>query len=165
MVNKSPRILVADDDLGVIAAYRYVLEGDEYAKLSRGRLEQLDEDLFGTSNAGAGLSSLRLQFVDQGEDAVKAVEKAVAESDPFTMIFLDVRMPPGLDGYETAALIRQIDPIVHIVFVSGYSDYTGEDLLEVGGSDQRVSIMPKPVWPAQLRSITQEKCSVEGKRA
>ena len=70
MVNKSPRILVADDDLGVIAAYRYVLEGDEYAKLSRGRLEQLDEDLFGTSNAGAGLSSLRLQFVDQGEDAV-----------------------------------------------------------------------------------------------
>ena len=78
--------------------------------------------------------------------------------DPFSVVFLDIRMPPGLDGYETAKAIRKIDPLVHIVFVSGYSDYSEQDLAAVAGPDRRVSFLPKPVWPLQLKSKALAVC-------
>jgi DNA-binding LytR/AlgR family response regulator len=59
----------------------------------------------------------------------------------------------GIDGYEAAERIRQIDPNVHIVIVTGYSDFTYEDFLEVAGPAERLTYMSKPVWPDQLRSI------------
>lgn len=158
---KSPRILVADDDLGVIAAYRYVLEGDDSVSAARKAeaLEALSEELFGKGSAAdCQPNTWRIDFVDQGEDAVEAVRKAVAQSDPYNMIFLDIRMPPGLDGYETAQRIREIDGLVYIVFVSAYSDYTREELTDVAGGDYRTGFLCKPVWPHQLMSAARARC-------
>jgi DNA-binding LytR/AlgR family response regulator len=80
---------------------------------------------------------------------------AVDDGDPFSAIFLDVRMPPGIDGYEAAERIRKLDPSVHIVIVTGYSDYTYEDFLEIAGPPSQLTYMPKPVWPDQLRNVAQ----------
>jgi CheY-like chemotaxis protein len=151
----SQRILVADDDLGVIAAYRHVLEGSDSTRYLRYNSSNgsLEDELFGTSSSGASAEDQwRVHFVDQGQDAVNAVRQSISTNDPFTAVFLDIRMPPGLDGFETAARIRKLDPMVHIVFVSGYSDYDEKDLIEVAGPEHRVSFLPKPVWPLQLKS-------------
>ena len=158
----SPRILVVDDDLTVIASYRYVLEGDESSPASRGNSAHgsLEEELFSDSpNVTENCENWRIDFVDQGNDAVAAVRKAIADSDPFTVVFLDIRMPPGLDGYETAQAIRKIDQVVHIVFVSGYSDYTEEELTAVAGPKHRMSFLPKPVWPLQLKTKAHAVCT------
>lgn len=155
----SPRILVADDDLGVIAAYRYVLEGEQYPVNSApDRLAALAEELFGAQNARETGAAWRVDFVDQGEDAIKAVQLAVDQSDPYSMVFLDIRMPPGLDGYETAEEIRRIDPLAFIVFVSAFSDYTREDLQEIAGGAHRTTFLTKPVWPHQLMSVARSGC-------
>lgn len=156
----APRILVADDDLGVIAAYRYVLEGDEYGAAQKAEmLAALGEELFGKApDAPDRQTSWRVDFVDQGDDAVKAVQAAIEQSAPYNMIFLDIRMPPGLDGYETAEKIRAIDPLVYIVFVSAYSDYTREELTDIAGGDYRTGFLCKPVWPHQLMSTARAKC-------
>ncbi len=95
-------------------------------------------------------------------DAIRAVQTAIEQSDPYSMIFLDIRMPPGLDGYETASEIRKIDPLVYIVFVSGYSDYTKDELLDVAGGDYRTGFLCKPVWPHQLMSTARSKCAGPG---
>ncbi len=152
--DKPPRILVADDDMGVIAAYRYVLQECEADRhLGRQAGSGLEQELFGDGDdAPDEDTSWRVHFVDQGDDAVAAVRKAVAERDPFTAVFLDISMPPGIDGYEAAEEIRKIDPLVHIVFVSAYSGYDEEDLLDVAGPPHRVSILPKPVWPLDLKA-------------
>lgn len=157
-----PRILVADDDLGVIAAYRYVLESSDAALRSDGRTteEILEAELFGKSEEAAipPGERWRVTFVDQGDDAVAAVGASLKDSDPYSVVFLDIRMPPGLDGYETAKQIRQLDRVVHIVFVSGFSDYTEQALIEVAGPSHRVSFLPKPVWPLQLKSKALAVC-------
>lgn len=149
----TPRLLVVDDDLSVIAAYRLVLEkmDDDRKVQTLFGLDALEVELFG----GQSLRNpeWRITFVDQGQDGVKAVKWAIDDNDPYTAIFLDVRMPPGIDGYETAEQIRRIDPNVHIVIVTGYSDYTYDDFLEVAGPDKLLTYMPKPVWPDQLRKI------------
>ena len=153
--HKSPRLLVADDDLGVIAAYRLVLESSRNAAGTQDLmgLNTLENELFGTVSSHGDTLPWRVHFVDQGEDAVAAVKDATAQGDPFAGVFLDVRMPPGIDGYETAQQIRQFDPAVHIVFVSGYSDYDSDDLIEACGTGTNLTILPKPVWPDQLRAV------------
>ena len=150
----TPRLLVVDDDLGVIAAYRLVLEKmkDRRATQNLFGLGGLEAELFGTQQVDE-TPQWRITFLDQGSDATKAVKWAIDDGDPFTAIFLDVRMPPGIDGYETAAQIRKIDSHAHIVIVTGYSDYTYEEFLEVAGPENLLTYMPKPVWPDQLREV------------
>lgn len=141
--------------MGVIAAYRYVLDGDEFRR--KADVNLLEVELFGKAHgARAESDTWRVDYVDQGEDAISAIVAATEQSDPFSVVLLDIRMPPGLDGYETAQRIRQWDPLVHIVFVSAYADYTKEDLVEVAGPEYLVSFLPKPVWPVQLKSKVQE---------
>lgn len=152
---RTPRLLVVDDDLGVIAAYRLVLEKatDHRAVPSMFGLDALEAELFGAKSVDTPNQNWRIEFLDQGADAVKAVQWAIDDGDPYSAIFLDVRMPPGIDGYEAAQQIRKIDGHVHIVIVTGFSDYTYEDFLEVAGPHDRLTYMPKPVWPDQLRKV------------
>lgn len=153
----SPRLLVVDDDLGVIAAYRHVLEGNGPSRDCGP--STFEDELFGRVNKQtAGEFDWRVDFVDQGDDAVVAVRKAVSDLDPFSILFLDVRMPPGIDGYETAREIRKIDQNVHIVFVSAFADYTDGELSEAAGPEDKSSFLPKPVWPDELRAAAIELC-------
>jgi CheY-like chemotaxis protein len=148
-----PKLLVVDDDLSVTAAYRLVLEkaNDPHTVQDLFGLTALEHELFGT--AAPLEPEWRITFLDQGIDAVQAVQWAIDDGDPFTAIFLDVRMPPGIDGYDAATQIRKIDPAVHIVIVTGHSDYSYEDFLEVAGPETKLTYMAKPVWPDQLRKI------------
>lgn len=152
----TPRLLVVDDDPGVISAYRLVLEAGVDARGARQlfSLDKLEDELFGaTEPAGP---EWRITFVDQGEDAVEAVRMAKDAGDPYTAMFLDVRMPPGIDGYDVAELVRKIDPELHIVIVSGYSDYAFEDFVEIAGPETLLTYLPKPVWPDELRAVARE---------
>lgn len=164
---RTPRILVADDDLGVIAAYRHVLESEAHAYLSRRRRasDALEQELFGKSSQPCEAPDWRVHFVDQGMDAIEAVRASIDEDDPFNVIFLDIQMPPGMDGYATARSIRRLDPTVEIVIVSGYSDYTPEELMEVAGPSERLHFLPKPVWPEQLQGLAQTLCQSDRRAA
>lgn len=56
---------------------------------------------------------------------LKSGEELVAHystSDPFDIIFLDIKMG-RMNGIDTAAEIRKIDPDAIIVFISGYKEY------------------------------------------
>lgn len=161
------RVLVVDDDLSVIAAYRHVLEGLDSSNGFRQptALVDLDAELFGQNGREkAEPIRLRVDFVDQGGDAIEAVRDSIARADPYAMVFLDLRMPPGLDGYETAEQIRKLDPDVQIVFVSAYLDYTAEELVSVAGPLNKVRILHKPVWPRELCAVVQQGVSLSDHR-
>lgn len=150
---QNPRLLVADDDRSVLAAYKLVLDklADNAAVENMFGLDSLEAELFG--QAPRPKPNWRVTFVDQGLDAVNAVRFALEDADPYTAIFLDVRMPPGIDGYETARRIRLLDDQIYIIVVSGYSDYSVEDFLKVAGPEHLFSYIPKPLWPEQLRKV------------
>ncbi len=149
-----PRILVADDDHGVMAAYRCALgvETPGSNSIMSDATNRLGAELFGPSIKADAAMNWRVDFVYQGQDAFKVVCDSIMKSAPYALVFLDVRMPPGIDGCETARRIRQVDQNVHIVFVSGYSDYSEEELADAGGPAEKVSFMQKPVALEQLRA-------------
>ena len=149
------RILVADDDAQVIDAYRRVFEpllGDESGG---GDFDDLSAELFGapavTTRAPAALDDV--VYCRQGELAVAEVTAAREAGGPISVVFLDMRMPPGIDGLETARRIRAIDPDVSIVVVTGYSDHKPSAIANALVIPGKLFYLSKPFDVDELRQI------------
>jgi len=115
------KVLVADDDEGVLKCYREAfVDNDEMDQVEA--LDAMAAELFETGSTLTNQPKFNIVFCNQGADAVRMAEAARAEGEPFDVVILDVRMPPGIDGVEAGSEIRRHDPDVEIVIVTGFSD-------------------------------------------
>lgn len=149
------RILVADDEPRLLAAYRVCLEQD---RDTDEELDAMGASLFGSSDAGADvvlMPDLDVDYVNQGDAAVAAVARAVADGRPYAVLFLDMRMPPGIDGHETARRVREIDATINIVVVTGYSDQNPQQIARVAGPLDKLYYLSKPFETAEIRQLAQ----------
>jgi diguanylate cyclase (GGDEF)-like protein len=148
------RILVADDEAGVIQAYRHCLDFQQQAAADD--LNAMGAALFGDAVTQGDAESPKwdeVDYVDQGTAAVAAVETAIAEGRPYGVLFLDMRMPPGIDGQETAKRVRAIDPNVNIVMVTGYSDHSPLEVARVAGPQDKLFYVAKPFETEEIRTL------------
>ncbi len=123
----SIRVLIADDDEHILECYREAFgesEATDYMKA----LDALDSELFDVDNEVEATPSFEVVACNQGQDAIDRATKAANDGHPFDVVILDVRMPPGIDGVEAGSQIRELDPDVEIVFVTGFSDVPREEL-------------------------------------
>jgi len=74
--------------------------------------------------------------------------------DPFAVVFLDMRMPPGPDGVWAAARIRELDPAVEIVICTAYSDVDPRDIGGMVPPEEKLSYLQKPFHPHEIRQMT-----------
>ena len=77
------------------------------------------------------------------------VKKSVEESDPYKVAVLDMRMPPGINGFETAIEIVKIDPLIELFFCTAYSDITISEIADTLG-EGRFLLLKKPINPDEL---------------
>jgi PAS domain S-box-containing protein len=117
------RILVADDEEDYLKLYEQVFSTN--SPFSR-KLDDYFEPAHEESRIGP---TFELSTCRSGDGAVALVKMAIDEHRPFSVAFLDIRMPPGPDGIWAAKQIRQLDPFVEIVIVTGFSDYSPRDIL------------------------------------
>lgn len=79
-----------------------------------------------------------------GDEALALARAARAEGRPFGLAFVDVRMPPGIDGARVARVLRDEDQDVEVVLITAYADRTlGELNAGPSGSD-RLLFLKKP---------------------
>jgi diguanylate cyclase len=153
------RVLVVDDEAEVRDAYRQILLEQELTQEMVG-FRELRSRLFNRKNpadtarqrspARAGFEPT---FCDGAEAAVNAVKESLARNDPYAVVFLDMRMPPGPDGAWAATKIRELDPAVEIVVCTAYSDV---DPCEIGGlapPEDKLSYLQKPFHPHEIRQL------------
>jgi signal transduction histidine kinase len=69
------------------------------------------------------------------------------------MAFVDVRMPPGIDGVQTIKRLWEIDPNIHCVICSAYSDYSWDQMIEELGQTDKLLILKKPFDPTEIFQI------------
>src|SRR5215213_8816022 len=101
------RALIVDDTTLIHDDYRKILE----PRQSDSGMADLEASLFGQSAARKNTrATFRLDSAYQSDEAIRAVERAVAEGDPYAIAFVDARMPPGANGIETLARMWAIDP-------------------------------------------------------
>ncbi|WP_425475243.1 putative bifunctional diguanylate cyclase/phosphodiesterase [Sphingomonas silueang] len=136
------RILIVDDEPAVHDAYRRSFHRSDTGDA----LAQMAAELFDDVDEATGDDTLDFLFTHhaQGLDAVAEVERSVAIGDRFAVAFIDVRMPPGIDGRETAMRIRAIDPEIQLVIVTGYSDFSPLEISRVAGPPDRIFYIAKP---------------------
>ena len=134
LVEPNRRILVVDDNRAIHEDFRKILSRGTGA---RDDLNALDAELFGTAVEAAG-EEFALDSAYQGEEAIEKVRLARAQGREYALLFVDVRMPPGLDGIATTARLLREDPDVLIVICSAYSDHSWEEMTAAFGKMDRV---------------------------
>jgi diguanylate cyclase (GGDEF)-like protein/PAS domain S-box-containing protein len=135
----APRVLVIDDNEAIHQDFRKILDS-----IGKGaRQSPAEIALFGRSR-GTDAPEFRLDSAYQGQQGLEMVQAARDAGDPYTMAFVDVRMPPGWDGVETTGRIWRVDPDIQIVICTAFSDYSWNDMLEKLGRSDRLVILKKP---------------------
>ena len=143
------RVLVADDDENILAAYREAFSEKESTQEMK-MLDALAAELFDPEMINDDEPHFEVVACSQGDDAISLAERATAAGDPFDVVILDVRMPPGIDGVEAGSAIREMDPDVEIVFVTGFSDIPLEELRRRVPPPMKLHYFNKPLSLSQL---------------
>ena len=152
------RILVVDDDAMLIGDYlRCLGEGFE-PDCATSTLGDLEKVLFGEETDEHGAAKFDVQSRNQGQAAVEAVREAVKVGSPYSIVFLDIRMPPGIDGIEAARQIRELDRNVNIVIVTGSTSPEPENLATEIPPADRIFYFKKPFHAVECRQLAAALC-------
>ncbi|SFL48996.1 two-component system, response regulator YesN [Paenibacillus sp. 1_12] len=97
--------------------------------------------------SGQPVSNLRL--AENGDDALQQIREARPD-----FLFTDIRMPK-LDGLELCRQVSELDPSIHIVVVSGYSDFEyAQKCLSYGVKEYVLKPISKKTVEAALVKLT-----------
>lgn len=138
------RILIADDDEHILECYQEAF-GETDASDNLKTLDALDAELFDQETDIEDAPKFDVVACRQGDDAISLAKEAANDGHPFDVVILDVRMPPGIDGVEAGSQIRELDPDVEIVFVTGFSDVPREELERRVPPPMRLHYFNKPI--------------------
>ncbi len=144
-------ILLVDDEREVLTLYKNALSESE--PHDSAELRELELRLFQNERPAGSETGFDLTLCSQGDEAVETVRSSLEAGREFSVVFLDVRMPPGPDGIITAERIRQLDKDVHIVMVTAYSDVDpGEVSIRVGPRD-KLFYAQKPIYLQEIQQF------------
>jgi CheY-like chemotaxis protein len=159
-LEKNHRILVVDDNISIHEDFGKILGINSLDE----EFDAEEAEFFGRAvKAPDGRVKFDLSYASQGMEALELVRAAVAAGKRYSMIFTDVRMPPGWDGLETTLKLWEVDPDLQIVICTAYSDKSWEEMMETLGHPERVLILKKPfdtIEVLQLAHALTEKWSL-----
>ncbi len=140
------RVLIVDDNRAIHEDFRKILLGQEVDE----NLQNLDALLFGDAVAVDAPHAFRLDSAYQGSEALALVQRSLEDREPYSVAFIDMRMPPGWDGLETIERLWAVDRDIQVVICSAYSDHDWEDLIKRLGRSDKLLILKKPFERAEV---------------
>ncbi|HEX3627546.1 MAG TPA: ATP-binding protein [Verrucomicrobiae bacterium] len=145
-----PRILVVDDNQSIHDDFRKTLLG---TGSSSSQLADLEAELFTKPGPTPKVGPFRVDFALQGHEALALVEAALKANDPFSLAFIDIRMPPGWDGVETVDRLWKVCPALQAVICTAYSDYSWHDIIGRFGHVDNLLILKKPFETVEVLQL------------
>lgn len=140
-MDKKRRILIVDDNAAIHNDFKKILSNPD----NDDELTRMEGILFNRhADYGQNVYHYVIDDAYQGEEAYQMVKKADLEKFPYSLIFMDVRMPPGMDGMLTIERIWSEFPDIEMVICSAYSDYSWSKILEKFGPTDKLVFVRKP---------------------
>jgi len=127
------RILAVDDEPSVLELYQDSLS---YFQKKNGHEKEFD-----------------ITLCSQGDEALLSVKDAMDNDDPFSVIFLDLNMPPGPDGIWTGEQIRKIDPFVNFIVVTGLNNVDSRAIAKRIPPEDKFLYVQKPFHVLEIRQF------------
>ena len=111
----------------------------------------MDDEEWLRKTVGALLHRMghEVELAEDGSRAIEIYTRAKKQGQPFDAILLDLTVRGGMGGMETILALRQIDPDVKAVVMSGYSEDPALQEPEVCGFK---AALQKPFDTESLRS-------------
>src|SRR5947209_5917973 len=108
------RILIVDDNDAIHSDFRKTLGG--IIQPTTTGLDEAEAALFGDESSPTAMApiSFELDCAIQGEEGYAKVQKAADEGRPYSVAFVDMRMPPGWDGLQTIEHFWKKDPDLQV---------------------------------------------------
>jgi CheY-like chemotaxis protein len=135
------RVLVVDDNPTIHEDFRKILSkslaGDN-------RVEELESAIFEANDQPEAHEGFEIDSAFQGEEGLGKVQHALEQGGPYSVAFVDMRMPPGWDGVETIARLWEADPDLQIVICTAYSDHSWGEILRQLGNRNNLAVLKKP---------------------
>ncbi|MFM7201623.1 MAG: HD-GYP domain-containing protein [Myxococcota bacterium] len=128
MINREqlPYVLCVDDEQGILDMYAETLGGGSYSESTTTPYPLSSR----RRRAGAQLlqehpDRQRYQVVlaRSDEEAIEKVQALRARHQHISVGFFDMKMPGGIDGYETIQRIKALDPRMLVAVVTAYNDH------------------------------------------
>lgn len=149
-IQEEYRILIVDDTRSIHDDFRKILVRAESAHDNLSKVENEILDLISSEEVQRSFS---LDSAYQGASALIMARRATEESKPYALAFIDMQMPPGLNGLETALELMRSEPDLQIVICTAYSNYTWENMAARIGSSDRLLILKKPFEVMEVQQL------------
>lgn len=146
------KIIFIDDDKEILKNYVEMFSSAQ-EKNTFSVLDDLFDEIKEEKKDKRERKEYDVHTASQGLEGVALVKAALERREPFKVAFIDMRMPPGIDGKETSQLLRELDPDLEIVIVTAYSDHSLEDLAYDIGAPDRLLYLKKPFDPVEIKQF------------
>jgi CheY-like chemotaxis protein len=138
--NNCCRVLVIDDDRNTQELLRRML-------LKSDPLQDEQDSSY------SRMPCFEVDSADQGDEGLALVEMSLREKRPYSLAFVDVRMPPGWDGIQTIRKIWQRYPDLEVVICTGFVDRSWEAMVKSLGFLDRLVVLIKPFEALEVKQL------------
>ena len=146
------RVLIVDDEDGIHSDFKDMLNPTRAWALTDPFAETiLDEE---TENKTSFLPKFELVHAASGEEAYDIISAGKESNFPIAVAYIDVRMPPGIDGVETIRRIRQIEKDIELVIMTAYTDKPLPEIVRDMELLHKLLYIRKPFAPEEVQQIT-----------
>lgn len=148
------RILIIDDNPAIHADFKKILnKTTKSVELARLESELLGQDASADVDDTMLMPDFEIDSADQGQLGVEKIKTALKDGRPYSLAFVDIRMPPGWDGIQTIKHIWELDKDVQIVICTAYSDYSWGEMVTNLGQTDNLLILKKPFDSVSVRQL------------
>ena len=147
------RVLIVDDQREIHDDFEEMLR-PAYAEPAA------DDDLaaaFVPAESGEAepfLPKFELLHASTGEQACDIIQRGREWNLPIAVAYVDIRMPPGIDGIKTIRRIRRLDREVEIVIMTAYADRSLPEIVHDQELLHKLLYIRKPFVHEEIQQIT-----------
>lgn len=146
------RVLIVDDETGIHSDFKDMLNPNRRERLTAKFTETLLDK--GPDNKASFLPNFELLHATSGEEACEIICAAKASNRPIAVAYIDVRMPPGIDGVEAIRRIRQNEKDIELVIMTAYTDKPLPEIVRDMELLNKLLYIRKPFAPEEVQQIT-----------
>ena len=146
------RVLIVDDEAGIHSDFKDMLNPNRRQTLAATLVEPFLDKV--PENKTVFLPNFELLHATSGEEGQDIICTAKASNRPIAVAYMDVRMPPGIDGVEAIRRIRQIEKDVELVIMTAYTDKPLPEIVRDMELLNKLLYIRKPFEPEEVQQIT-----------
>ena len=151
-INSERRVLIIDDNPDIHDDYRKILAAQEDGRAGNQAMAAFFDE---PSEIDQKPNSLKIEVDSamQGQRGLAMVKQAMDAGRPYSLAFVDIRMPPGWDGLKTIEEIWKVAPDLQVVICSAYSDSSFQEICDKLGRSDSLLILKKPFDAVEVYQI------------